>query len=54
MSQTTTVRCYLFKLTCFGPCFGPLSGYKGIYLRKLDGMSHKIYKTKIQRCLIVV
>ena len=47
--------CYLFKLTtCFGPCFGPSSGHKDIYLRKLYSMNYKIYQTKIQPDLVVV
>ena len=57
MIQTTTkfARCYYFKLTtCFGPCSGPSSGHKVIYSRKLYSMSHKIYRSKIQRDLFVV
>ena len=57
MSQKTTkyARCYYFKLTtCFGLCFGPSSGHKGIYSRKLYSISHKIYQSKIQRHLFVV
>jgi len=55
MSQNTTkfVRCYYFKLTtCFGPCSGPSSSYKGICSRKLYSIS-RIYESKIQRDLFV-
>ena len=34
--------------------FGPSSGHKYIYLKKLYSMSHKIYQTKIQGDLIVI
>ena len=52
MSQNTTkfVRCCYFKRTvCFGPCCAPSSGHRGIYSRKLYSISHKIYRSKIQR-----
>jgi len=56
MSQNTTkfFRCYFKLTTCFGPCSGPFSGHKSIYLRKLSSISHKIYQSKIQRDLVVV
>ena len=51
MSQNTThfVRRYHFKLTtCLGPCSGPSSGHKSIYIMKLYSISHKICQSKIQ------
>ena len=57
MSQNTTkfARCHYFNLTAyFGPSSGPSSGYKGIYSRKLYSVSHKIYRSKTQRDVVVV
>jgi len=57
MSQNATkfFRCCCFKLmTRFGPCYGPSSGHKSIYSRKLYSISHKIYQSKTRRDLVVV
>jgi len=49
MSQNTTkfVRCYYFKLACFGPCSVPSSGHKSIYSRKLYSISINLKFNKI-------
>ena len=57
MSKNITkfIRCCYFKLsTCFVPCFGPSSGHKIIYSRKLYSISHKIYQSETQQDLVVV
>jgi len=56
MSQNTTkfVICYFKLTTCFDPCSGPSSGHENIYSRKLYCISHKIYKSKIQRYLVFI